>query len=440
MKNRPVLIILGIVVIFMIIAATCAAGFAAVSLFRTSSVKTLFQSALPTLAVEIMPSPQESVESTTVEGTPLTSANSNEEIVVEPTQSTDELFTAFWQAWDLVHQQYVDQPVNDEQLMRGAIQGMLQSLGDQHTSYLDPEEYKAANAVLQGEEYEGIGAWVDITGEYLQIISPMPGSPAEKAGLKPGDQIISIDGEDMTGIDGEAVRQKVLGPHGTDVTLTIRREGVEEPIDIVVTRGKIVVPSVDAKMLDNGLAYVRLLTFGEDTVRDLRKALDELMAQNPKGLILDLRNNGGGYLDTAIGVTSQFISDGVIMYEQYGDGTKDEFKARSGGLATDIPMVVLINEGTASASEIVAGAVQDRGRGELVGMTSFGKGSVQSYSSLVDDQGAVRITIARWLTPSGRTIHQVGLTPDEEVKLTDEDIQQDRDPQLDKAIEILLAK
>lgn len=349
----------------------------------------------------------------------------------------DETFAPFWEAWDLVHSLYVDQPVNDNELMRGAIRGMLDALGDPHTSYMSPDEYTQANSSLQGE-YEGIGAVVDITGEYLKIISPMPNSPAEKAGIKIGDLIIAVDGQDMTGVDGSVVLSKVKGPAGTEVILTILREGVSEPFDIKVTRAKIVQSSVSSKMLDSGIAYVALSTFGDNTTRDLRNALKELMAQEPKGLILDLRFNGGGYLETAVEVTSQFINTGNVLLEQYGDGTITEYKAEKGGLALDIPMVVLVNEGSASASEITAGALQDAGRARLVGVTTYGKGTVQKWLALQDGQGAVRITIARWLTPKERQINGSGLTPDVVVEMTEEDYAADRDPQLDKAVELLL--
>jgi carboxyl-terminal processing protease len=351
-------------------------------------------------------------------------------------QDLETLFKPFWETWAIVHSQYVDQPVDDVALMRGAIRGMLESLGDEHTSYMDPQEYTDANAGLEGS-YEGIGAYVDTGGDYLTVTSPIPGSPAEKAGLKPGDEIIAIDGEDMTGINPELARRKVLGPAGTVVLLTIRREGTEEPFDVEITRDKINIASVESEMLDNDIAYVKLNTFGDTTTRDLKEQLGDLMDQNPKGLILDLRYNGGGYLQTAVEVTSQFISDGVVLYEQYGDGRKDSYDAIRGGLALDVPMVVLINKGSASASEIVAGALQDYDRAQLVGETSYGKGSVQNWIPLEDNQGAVRVTIAKWLTPEGRTIHKLGLTPDVVVELTDEDAAAELDPQLDKAIELL---
>jgi len=355
-------------------------------------------------------------------------------------QDLKELFKPFWQTWDIVKQYYVVQPVNQELMMRGAIRGMLESLGDQHTSYLDPEMFQVANEHLEGQEYEGIGAWVDITGEYLTIISPMPGSPSEKAGLKPNDKITAIDGVDMTGIDGEAVRQKVLGPKDSIVVLTIQRTGVEEPFDVNVTRGAIVVPMVAGRILENNIAYVQLFTFGDDTTQELKNTLTELLDQHPTGLILDMRNNGGGYLQTAIEVVSQFVDEGVVMQEVYADGRAENYESKGGGLATKIPMVVLVNQGTASASEIVAGAIQDLGRGYLVGVTSYGKGSVQSYTELVNNEGAVRVTIARWLTPKGRQINEVGLAPDFSIEFSEQDIQDNVDSQLNKAVEVLTRK
>ncbi len=381
---------------------------------------------------------------------------------VPSTQDVNELFQPFWEAWDIVHNQYVDQPVDDVKMMRGAISGMLNSLGDQHTSYMDPDEFMQANIPLEGE-YEGIGAWVDPNTEYLTIISPMKDSPAEKAGLKPGDEIIAVDGEDVTGVDGNLVIRKVLGPEGTKVTLTVRRKGVIKPFDVVITRKKITIPSVEYHMLDNKIGYIHLVTFGEKSKNELHTALEELFNEKPVGLVFDLRNNGGGYLTTAVDVASEFIDKGVVLYEKYGDGHKSSYQVKPGGIATKIPMVVLINAGTASASEIVAGAIQDHGRAPLVGVTSYGKGSVQNWIPLRNDQGAVRVTIARWLTPNERLIDKIGLEPDyklgvftqamidsgitpeekglkegQYVILTKEELEKHKDPQLDKAIEVLL--
>ena len=364
---------------------------------------------------------------------------SPDQIAVEtqaPNQDVAALFAPFWQAWDIVHREYVDQPVDDTLLVQGAIRGMIDGLGDAQSSYMNPDEYRQASMPMEGS-YEGIGAWVDSEAEYLTIISPMPGSPAEQAGLQPGDLIIAVDGEDMTGIDPSLVVRRVMGPAGSTVHLTIHREGQGDPLEVDLVRARIEIPSMESEVRDDGIAYVRLLTFGSQTTHDLRRALQELLAQSPQGLILDLRGNGGGLLSTALEVASEFIPDGVIMIERYGDGTEETYTADPGGLATDIPLVVLIDGGSASASEIVAGAIQDRGRGLLVGETSFGKGSVQNWIPLGSD-GAVRVTIARWLTPNGRQIDHMGLAPDVEVTMTQADIEAGRDPQLTRAVELLL--
>jgi carboxyl-terminal processing protease len=354
----------------------------------------------------------------------------------EPGGAEQELFDPFWQAWRIVHDEFVDQPLDDPALMRGAIRGMLSALGDDHTGYMDPDEFQQANIELEGE-YEGIGAWVDQGGEYLTIVSPMRGSPAEKAGLLPGDWVVAVDGEDMTGLDGSLVIQRIMGPAGTSVTLTIRREGTLEPFDVTLERASISVPSVEGEMVEGDIAYIQLLTFGDQTTSDLRRTIKDLLGQDPRGLILDLRGNGGGYLATSIEVASEFIPEGVILTERFGDGTEQVYRARSGGVATDIPLVVLIDGGSASASEIVAGAIQDLERGQLVGTTSFGKGSVQNWIPLDNSQGAVRVTVARWYTPSGRLISKEGLTPDVIVEITPEQLQQGLDPQLEKAIQML---
>ncbi len=412
--NKVLKIILGIVVVLFVGAASFAGGL-------------LTGQLLPALGGNAAHSFLPSVASTP----------SGDQQSATP-QELQTLFTPFWEAWNVVHEQYVDQPVDDLKLMQGAIRGMMESLGDKHSSYMDPVDFKQANESLSGE-YEGIGAYVDTGGDFLTITSPIPGSPAEAAGLRPGDIIVKIDGEDMAGVAPELARQHVLGPAGTVVRLTVAREGEENLLEFDVTRDKIVIKSATGKMLDNDIAYVQVTTFGENTTPELLAALTDVMAQNPKGLILDLRNNGGGFLQTAVEVTSQFLNKGVVLYEQYGDGQKKTFDVESGGLATDIPMVVLVNEGSASASEIVAGALQDYARATLVGVTSYGKGSVQNWIPLSDNQGAVRVTIAKWLTPNERTIHEMGLTPEVWVEMTEDDYKNDLDPQLDAAIQTLLA-
>jgi len=350
---------------------------------------------------------------------------------------TQNLFIPFWEAWNTVHKSFVNQPVDDTALMQGAIRGMLEALNEEHTFYMDPSVFENESSSLSGE-YQGIGAMVDTSGEFLTIISPIEGSPAEAAGLRPGDQIIAIDGEDMAGVDPETARQKVLGEAGTTVVLTIQREGQSAPLEFPIVRAKISVPSVTGKMLENDIAYIDINSFGDNTTQELHAKLEELLLQNPKGIVLDLRFNPGGYLNTAVDVMSEFIQDGTVIIEQYGDGKRDTYKASGKGIATQLPIVVLINEGSASASEIVAGALQDYDRAKLVGVQSYGKGSVQIRQPLSNDQGAASITIAHWLTPKERAIDGIGLTPDYVIERTESDFDNDLDPQLDKAVEVLL--
>jgi carboxyl-terminal processing protease len=427
-QNKVLRTILFVILAIVVAAGLFAGGIVVGNQLPTGMVQSAFQGQTPTT---------QPTEVVTDVCTSYASASTPEELKT--------LFAPFWESWQLLHENFVDQPLDDVALMRGAIRGMLAATGDKHTSYMDPTEFKQANASMEGE-YEGIGAWVDTTGDYLTIIAPMKGSPAEAAGLKANDVVIAVDGEDQTGVPGDLVLQKILGPAGEPVTLTIRRG--DETLEFTIVRAKISVPVVDYQMLENDIAYIALTTFNDQATEQLREALDELMAQNPKGLILDLRNNGGGYLSTAIEVASEFIPKGVIMYEEYGDGTREVYNAKRGGRATEIPLVVLVNEGTASASEIVAGAIQDHGRGKLVGTQTYGKGSVQNWIPLSSEDSGVRITIARWLTPNGKQINNVGLTPDVVVEMSDNYVQvpsdtdiesiEWHDTQLEAAIQLLL--
>jgi len=350
----------------------------------------------------------------------------------------DTLFAPFWQTWELIHRDYVDQPVDNEKLMQGAIRGMIASLGDQHSSYMDPAQYSDMTAQSRGD-YEGIGVMVNTEGAYLTVSEIFKGSPAEKGGLLAGDQIIAVDGVDMTGVLPTLVRQKVLGPKGSDVVLTILR-GTEETFDVTLQRATIVVPSIEAEMRPDGIAYIKIRTFGQKTGDDLNAELEKLLPQNPKGLIIDLRNNGGGLVTTAVQIGSTFIKEGVMLYERYSDGSQKSLDVTPGGLALDIPMVVLVNQFSASASELVAGALQDYDRATIVGTVTFGKGTVQELVPLANNEGAARITIAKWLTPKERSIHLKGITPDVLVEMTEEDMKANLDPQLDKAVEVLLGK
>lgn len=357
----------------------------------------------------------------------------------EPEADLESLFEPFWESWDLLHYYYVDQPLDDNAMMEGAIRGMIAALNDPHTRYADPAEYQEEVESSAGE-YQGIGAYVDVTGDYVKVSSAMPGSPAEEAGLRTGDLVIALNGKDVTGIDPSVVLLDIRGPEGTTVTLTIKR-GDEEPFDVTIERRRIETASVEGEMLDNGIAYIAMSQFGDNTTQELRNTLDELMKNDPAGLIFDLRNNGGGWLTTAVDTASEFLPAGTsVLIEKEGDGTETQYTTHHrGGRALDVPMVVLINEGSASASEIVTGALRCAGRATIIGKTSYGKGSVQIQPEL-SNGGAVSVTIARWYMPDGTLIHGIGIDPDIEVEYTEEDYQNGTDSQLDAAVEFLTGK
>jgi carboxyl-terminal processing protease len=323
---------------------------------------------------------------------------------------TDELFTPFWETWTLLHDNYVD-ALDNGTLMEGALNGMLESLGDPHTGYMDPETFNQINESMSGE-YEGIGATVrtdEATGG-LELVTIMDGSPAQAAGLLPGDVIVEVSGEDITGLDQNEIIAQVRGPAGTNVDLGIKRPNVDEILDFEVSRDRITVASVTYDVLDGDIGYVRLSQFEFGSSQELRDALAAIDANHLKGLILDVRGNPGGYLTTAIEVASAFIQEGTVVTER-GPERERTYEALENAVAPDVPMVVLVNAGSASASELIAGALQDNHRATIVGTKTFGKGSVQTWHTL-SNGGGVRITVSRWYTPSGRSVSEVGIDPD----------------------------
>lgn len=353
-----------------------------------------------------------------------------------PRTESPEYFKVFWEAWGITQQNFVDPKALDPlRMTRGAIKGMLDSLGDPHTGYVDPQLYKFEQADLEGA-FDGIGAQVGIQNRRLTVIAPIEGSPAEKAGIRPGDLILQIDGKDTTSMSVAEAVSKIRGQRGTKVKLSLLHEGDKRPTEVEIVRDQIRLPSTTRKILPGNIGYVRLAFFSEKVKDDLKPVLESLVKGQVDGLVLDLRNNPGGLLDETISVASQFIKQGVVAYQVDKDGKKTEYPVRPGGIATDIPMVVLVNKGSASASEILAGAIQDAGRGVIIGEETFGKGSVNRFHEL-SDGSALYVTFARWLTPKGHLIEGKGLLPDIEVTLTDEDRQAGRDPQLDRALEYL---
>lgn len=352
-------------------------------------------------------------------------------------EEAQETFAPFWEVWRLVHTRYFDQPVDDELLAEGAIDGMLAVLDDPNTRYLSPEDEAAARQSMAGE-IQGIGAEVEEVDGEITIVAPIEGSPAEAAGLRPGDILREADGQELTGLDVFTAAQLVRGPAGTTVRLLIQRG--DELFEVEIERDVIEIASVRSEMLEEGVAYLRLSRFGDRTPQELEDALRSLMAEDPTGLILDLRRNPGGGLDTAVDVADQFLAEGIVLVERFGNGRENVFESSDSGLAEEVPLVVLIDEGSASAAEVLAGAIRDRERGALIGQTTFGKGTVQTWQQL-SNGGGVRITIARWLTPDEVWVHGDGLEPDYVVPLPQtEDTEELEDTQLQAAIDYLLGE
>jgi len=329
--------------------------------------------------------------------------------VVAPSPELDSLFKPFWETWGYVNREFYDEDsIDSTKLSRGAIKGMLTALEDPYTLYLDPSHREITEADLRGA-FDGIGVQVEMIDEQLQVVSPLEGSPGERAGLKPADVITHVDGQDVKGMNLPAAIGLIRGPRGSQVTLTVQR-GRQAPFDVAVTREEIRVSAVRGEVRPDGMGYVRITTFSMHVGADLRETMDRLQQSSPKGWILDLRGNPGGYLDGAVAVSSQFIEDGVVLLEQRREGERQEIRSRGRARVPTAPVAVLVDRGTASAAEIVAGAIRDNNRGTIVGERTFGKGSVQVVHNLTDGS-ALRLTIARWLTPSGEPIQGVGLAP-----------------------------
>ncbi len=356
----------------------------------------------------------------------------------EPIDDIEDLdLDLLYEAWDLIEEDFDGDNPDKEALIQALIAGSIEALDDDYTRYIAPD-VAARMREDMGGSVSGIGAFVRETDSGLfEITTPMEGQPAEIAGLLPGDLVLEVDGEDVTDLTFDEVILMVRGPEGTDVTLGIGREGEGEILEFTITRTRFEVPVVEHEMLDDGIAYVKLIEFNSVASEKMTEALDELLAQNPYGLILDLRNNPGGYLNQSIDIADMFLPKGEVLHERNRQGLDETFRSGNGDMAEEIPLVVLINGGSASASEIVAGAIQDRGRGVLIGETSFGKGSVQTVNYL-SDGAELRVTIARWYTPDNNSINGEGITPDIEVERTLEDYENELDPQLERAIEELL--
>ncbi len=349
--------------------------------------------------------------------------------------SKDVDFKHFWDVWSLVKQSHYKQPVSDKSLYYGALKGMLAGLKDPYSVYFDPEEAKAFKSNLDGT-FSGIGAEIGIKNDKLTVVSPLDGSPAKKAGLQSGDWIVAIDGTVTTGMSVDEAVSHIRGEVGTSVTLSLSRDGLKDAIEMKIVREKIVIDSVKWKLDDNKIMRISITTFNQDTNGLFSAAIQDALTKNAKGIVLDLRGNPGGLLTSAVDVASAWVGYQPVVTERAKDQVQS-FNGLKAALLTDIPTVVLVNGGSASASEIVSGALQDYGFAKLVGTKTFGKGSVQDYREF-DDGSAMKVTTAAWYTPKGRTINETGITPDIVVDYTLDQFKAGKDPQLTTALQILL--
>ena len=345
-------------------------------------------------------------------------------------------FSLFWDAYGKLSDNFIDpQNLDDQKIMYGAIAGMAKSLGDPYTSFFNPEEARLFKQELAGS-FEGIGVEIGIKKEQLTVIAPLKNTPGEKAGLKPGDQIVKIDGKSTFDISIEGAISQIRGKGGTPVTLTIFREGWQDVKDIKIIRETIQIPSVAWELKDGDVAYISIYNFDQVLPSKFKKIAYEILSSPAKKIVLDLRNNPGGYLEVSQDIASWFLKENqIVTIEDYGEGKeKNEYLTKGPSTFAEYPMVVLINKGSASASEILAGALRDNRGIQLIGEKSFGKGSVQEVLTLQDKASLLKITIAKWLTPKGNSISEVGLTPDVKVE---NDLESEDDAQLQKALEII---
>lgn len=351
-------------------------------------------------------------------------------------------FTTFYEAWELITGEYDGALPPSDEVIQSAIAGSLETLDDDYTRYVPPAIAERMRQDMEGA-VEGIGAFVQENDDGLfEIVRPIDGQPADLAGLKPGDVIIEVDGQSVLDMSFDEVILIVRGPEGTTVVLKVAREGEAEPLAFTIVRTRFEVPVVEYEMLPAeitggaAIGYIHLTEFNRNAEEKLLEALNALLPQQPVGLVFDLRDNPGGFLDQSVAVADAFLPDGVALFERNIRGLDQTFTTDNGDLAESIPLVVLVNAGSASASEIVAGAIQDRGRAVLVGETTFGKGSVQQVHTL-SDGAELRVTVARWYTPDNHTIDGEGITPDFEVE-SPEDLGGVEDGQLRRAVEYLL--
>ena len=376
------------------------------------------------IPVEEAPSPEPTVEQEQAEGPR------------EPVELDADDVGLLLEVWDIIDEQFDGALPAEVDVTYNAIAGSLELLDDNYTRFITPQIAEHMREQLNGS-FEGIGAFVDLDPDgYLVIVRPIEDQPADRVGLLAGDLISHVNGDSVLGLTLEEITTDVKGPEGTQVTLTVIRDSLDEPFDVTVTRERIEIPIVSGELLEDDIAYVRLTGFSANASQQLELELIELLEQEPRALILDLRDNPGGFLSQSVEIADLFLGEGIVLFERDSRDLAEVFESQDGELAEQIELVVLVNAGSASASEIVAGAIQDRDRGVLVGETTFGKGSVQQTHTLKDGS-ELRVTIARWYTPNNRSISVDGIAPDIPVE-TPEEFGSEADTQLQRAIELIL--
>jgi carboxyl-terminal processing protease len=356
--------------------------------------------------------------------------------IPSPSTEEEEAFQLFWEAWRLIERDYYGEIPSNEEVTFGAIRGAVNTLGDPFTAFIDPR-IAEINREDDTGSFEGIGAYVTMRDGRLVVVNTFKDQPADQAGVRRDDIVLQVDETPIENMSVYEAITLIRGPAGTPVVLTIVREG-EEPFEVEIIRARINIPVVESEMREDGVAYVSLFDFSSDATDKLESELESLLKQDPKGLILDLRGNPGGWLNEAVRTAGLFLpKDALVLIERFKDGSEQTYEAPDNPVALDIPMVVLVDGGSASASEIVAGALQDHERAVLVGEKTFGKGSVQ-WPHELSNGAEMRVTVARWFTPDDRAIHGEGLEPNFVVELTQEDLDAELDPQLERAVEYLL--
>lgn len=342
----------------------------------------------------------------------------------------------FWEVWDLVKEKHIDgEKVKDQDLLYGAMSGLVSSLKDPYSDFLPPEDSLKFEEDVRGS-FGGVGMEIESRDNQLVVVAPMKDTPAYRAGIEAGDYILKADGEDISKLDAISAVKKIRGEVGTKVVLSIFRDSFKEPKDFTLIREVIKVPTLEWEMKGD-IAYIKLLSFNENSIPLFYEAIVKSLFSGAKGLVLDLRNNPGGYLEVATRLSGWFVDNGkIVVSEQFRDGKKQDFTAVGNEALKNFPTVILVNKGSASASEILAGSLRDLRGIKLVGETTFGKGTVQELNYLADGS-MIKLTIAKWVLPSGKIIDKEGLEPDFKVEITEKDKEAKKDSQLDKALEVL---